>query len=82
MPELPQSDGQSPRRSPASVALSAGSELVVTVLLFVFAGQWADKKLKTSPWLLLLGVFGGIGIGLYRLIRETSPDKGGGARRP
>jgi hypothetical protein len=52
------------------------------VLLFVFAGQWADKKLNTSPWLLLLGVFGGIGIGLYRLIRETSPGQGGGTRRP
>jgi len=49
--------------------LGAGTELVVCVLGGLGAGYWLDGRLKTAPWLMLLGVFGGIALGLYELIR-------------
>ncbi|MFH1723815.1 MAG: AtpZ/AtpI family protein [Elusimicrobiota bacterium] len=62
----------SPRRAPLAVALSAGTELVVSVLGGFFAGYYADKKLGTHPWLMLVGAFLGISVGLYLLIRAAS----------
>jgi len=59
-----------------AVALNAGTYLVVSVLVCFLAGKWADEKLGTQPWLLLLGAFLGITIGLYLLIRETTVRPG------
>ena len=43
----------------------------------LFGGQWLDKKLGTSPWLLLLGVMAGISLGLYQLIRGSAKRRDG-----
>jgi F0F1-type ATP synthase assembly protein I len=74
------SDGARPdRRSAWSFALGAGAEIIVIVVAGTLCGRWADDRLGTQPWLTLAGSLSGIGIGLYRFIRETSDLSG---RRP
>lgn len=41
-----------------------------SILFFLFAGQWLDRRLGTEPWLLLLGVFVGAGAGFYSMYRQ------------
>jgi F0F1-type ATP synthase assembly protein I len=74
----PPPEKSSPRRNSWAVAFSAGSELVVAVLLGFFCGRWADGRFGTEPWLMLGGAFLGIFLGLYLLIRETNSS----GRRP
>ena len=72
-PVVPEGPAQPPdkeRANSLAVALSAGTQLVVSVLVWLFAGLWLDKKLGTGPWLVLLGAVVGIVSGLYLLIKE------------
>ncbi len=49
--------------------LGLGLSLAVCVLLGVGGGYWLDRRLGTSPWLLLLGgVFGMVAAG-YQLYK-------------
>ena len=64
-----------PAPNPWALAFGAGFELVVPVLLGVVAGRWADGKLGTQPWLLLLGTLAGFTLGLYQLIRKAGISK-------
>ena len=50
-------------------AFTAGLTLVVTLLLFLAAGAWADSRFGTSPGLSLFGAFIGAAVGIYRLNR-------------
>lgn len=48
-----------------------GMVLLVTTLLGVGAGYWADQQLGTLPVFVLVGFFAGAGtgaVGIYRLI--------------
>lgn len=48
-----------------------GILLLVTTLVGVAAGYWADKQLGTLPVFLVIGFFAGAGtgaVGIYRLI--------------
>ena len=48
-----------------------GMVLLVTTLLGVAAGYWADQRLGTLPIFVLVGFLGGAGIGtvgIYRLV--------------
>jgi F0F1-type ATP synthase assembly protein I len=48
-----------------------GFILLVTVLLGVLGGKWADDQLGTLPVFVLVGFFLGLGVGaagIYRLI--------------
>ena len=51
---------------------TAGIELGLIFLILALGGWWLDRKLGTSPWLLLLGCAIGIVGGLYRLVRRAS----------
>jgi len=33
-----------------------GYSIVIPLVLFALGGRWLDKKLGTSPWLLLIGL--------------------------
>ena len=71
--EMPEGPAQPPPKDQANslgVALSAGTQLVVSILLWLFVGQWIDNRLGTGPWLMLLGAVVGISSGLYLLIKE------------
>ena len=56
-----------------------GIQLAVTLVVFVFAGRWADRKLGTGSLLTILGAFVGFGGTMYSLIRQLNrQDRGGG----
>ena len=46
-----------------------GFQLVASILIGVFGGQWLDKKFGTNPWLMMAGLFLGAGAGFYNLFR-------------
>jgi ATP synthase protein I len=52
-----------------------GLQFALTILVFLYAGQWLDRKLGTAPWLLLLGVFIGAAGGFYSLYRALMANQ-------
>lgn len=69
-----------PRPSPTSSLASAsayagmGLQFALSILLFVWLGQWLDRKLGTEPWLLMLGAFLGAGAGFAAIYRRLTSD--------
>lgn len=49
-------------------AISIGIELVVSVIIGLVAGAWADRRFATAPWLTLLGIMVGSAAGFRSLI--------------
>jgi F0F1-type ATP synthase assembly protein I len=47
-----------------------GLQFAFSIVLFMFAGMWLDRTLGTSPWLLILFVFGGASAGFYSIYRK------------
>jgi F0F1-type ATP synthase assembly protein I len=47
-----------------------GLQFALTIVAFMFAGMWLDRALGTSPWLLILFVFGGASAGFYSIYRK------------
>jgi ATP synthase protein I len=47
-----------------------GLQFAVSILVFLYLGQWLDRKLGTAPWLLILGVFLGAGASFYSMYRK------------
>ena len=45
-------------------------QFAISVIVFAFVGQWADRKLGTAPWLLIIGVFAGAGLSFYNMYRK------------
>jgi F0F1-type ATP synthase assembly protein I len=52
-----------------------GLQFAVTLVVFALAGIWLDRRLGTSPWLLIVGVLGGAGLGLWTMIRKLTIKK-------
>ena len=52
-----------------------GLQFALTILVFLYVGQWLDRKLGTAPWLLLLGVFIGAAGGFYSLYRALTASQ-------
>lgn len=48
---------------------SLGFSLVSSVLLFTGMGYGVDRLLGTGPWLMVVGVFVGAGMGFYYMVR-------------
>jgi F0F1-type ATP synthase assembly protein I len=44
----------------------------VTLVVFALAGIWLDKRLGTSPWLLIVLVMGGAGLGFWTMVRRLT----------
>ena len=51
--------------------LTLGIQFIVTILLCVFAGHWADGKFDTSPLLTLIGGLIGIAAGFYHFFKAV-----------
>ena len=69
------SDRQEPRRPTKAVPsgteyAGAGLQFALAIVVFMFAGLWLDRKLGTSPWLLILFVFVGAAAGFYSIYRK------------
>lgn len=74
MPEPP--SGRKPSREPGPGRYAGlGIQLVVSILLFVWLGQWADRKLGTGGLMTVLGVFIGFGATMYSLMRSLRQDE-------
>ena len=56
----------------AAPYLGIGSSLAVSVLLGIGAGYWVDRRLGTSPWLLLAGGALGTLTGFWLVYRTVS----------
>ena len=71
--EWQQRHGKRPGKPGLSEPGSAGAfaglgiQLLVSILLFLYLGQWLDKKLGTDPLLLIVGVFVGAAVGIYNM---------------
>jgi hypothetical protein len=63
-----------------------GLEFGLTIAVFVGIGYFADQKLGTGPWLLVLSLFLGFGGALYSLVRKADrtstprPSKAGASK--
>jgi F0F1-type ATP synthase assembly protein I len=55
-----------------------GIQFAATIVVFALAGVWLDKRLGTSPWLLIGLVLGGSGLGFWSLYRKVIPKGGKG----
>lgn len=47
-----------------------GLQFAGAIVLFLFAGQWVDRRLGTSPTFVILGVFGGAAAAFYSIYRK------------
>jgi len=52
-----------------------GLQFGVTMVVFALAGIWLDRKLGTSPWLVIVGVFGGAALGFWEMYRQMIRKK-------
>lgn len=65
-----------------STFAGAGIQFAIAIVAFLLAGQWADRKLGTSPAFLLAGVFIGGTAAFYSLYRRvTKAQKADDERR-
>lgn len=86
MRDDPNNDPKSDKKANDELNLSSfagvGLQFAVSIIAFLFLGQWADRKLGTSPFLLLAGVFIGGGGAFYAMYRRlTSAQKADDERR-
>jgi F0F1-type ATP synthase assembly protein I len=52
-----------------------GLQFAVSILVFLYVGQWLDRKFGTSPIFLMLGVFVGAGAAFYSMYRKLMADQ-------
>ena len=51
-----------------------GVQLAAAILVFVFLGQWLDRKLGTQALFTILGAFLGFGGTMWSLIRRLNKE--------
>ncbi|HEX7939145.1 MAG TPA: AtpZ/AtpI family protein [Gemmatimonadaceae bacterium] len=49
-----------------------GMQFAAVTVGFALAGVWLDKRLGTSPWLVIVGVFSGASLGLWQMVRQVT----------
>ena len=54
-----------------------GVQLAVSILVFVLAGQWLDKRLGNTGMVTIAAAFLGFGGTMYSLIRALTRKDGG-----
>ena len=59
----------------AGPAASASYSLVASILLFTFIGWYIDSNNDTSPFWVIVGIFIGILVGFYHLLRTMTSKK-------
>jgi F0F1-type ATP synthase assembly protein I len=54
-----------------------GLQLAVSLLVFVWIGQWADRKLGTGGLLTILAALAGFGGTMFSVIRKLNQENKG-----
>jgi F0F1-type ATP synthase assembly protein I len=54
--------------------LGVGLQFALSIVLFVYLGQWLDRRFGTEPWMLLLGLLVGAGGSFYSIYRKLMAD--------
>lgn len=68
--------GQTSPRAPTTGDYAGmGLQFGGSIVLFAYAGYWLDRRLGTSPWLLLVLVFVGAGAAFYSMYRRLFGKK-------
>ena len=65
--------GPAPAEGPGPAAYAGfGLQFVIALLVFLYLGQWVDRKLGTEPVFLMIGVFVGAGGAFYSMYRKLT----------
>ncbi|HEY6218920.1 MAG TPA: AtpZ/AtpI family protein [Gemmatimonadaceae bacterium] len=62
-------------------AAGLGVQFAGILVAFTFLGLWIDRHLETSPWFLIVMVFGGAAAGFYSMYRKLMKGQRLGDRR-
>jgi F0F1-type ATP synthase assembly protein I len=54
----------------AGAAAGMGLQFAISVIVFLLAGQWLDRKFGTAPLFLMILVFVGAGASFYSIYRK------------
>jgi ATP synthase protein I len=74
-PKLPPKDPlrrDNPDLRAGAQFMGLGLQFAGAIVLFLFVGQWIDRKLGTDPWGLYIGVFTGFGAGFLSMYRALT----------
>jgi F0F1-type ATP synthase assembly protein I len=52
-----------------------GIQFAVSILVFLYAGQWLDRRLGTNGLFVIVGVFIGAGAAFYSMYRKLMADQ-------
>jgi F0F1-type ATP synthase assembly protein I len=52
-----------------------GLQFAISILIFLYAGQWLDRRLGTDGLFVLIGVFLGAGAAFYSMYRKLMADQ-------
>lgn len=52
-----------------ALTTTIGMELAITVVLGYYGGRYLDQLFGTGPWLLLVGVLGGLAVGTVSIYK-------------
>ena len=79
----PGSENPAPNRVSAGAGAAAGMGLTfaISVVMFLLAGQWIDRKLGTEPLFLIVFVFVGAGASFYSIYRKLTAQQRDNAER-
>lgn len=58
-----------------------GLQFAISIVFFLFVGQWLDGRFGTDPLFLYLGVFVGAGAAFYSMYRNLMADQRRGEER-
>lgn len=72
--EPPPAGRAEPAGSSVGGYLGVGLQFALAIVLFVYLGQWLDRRYGTAPWLLLACVFLGAGGSFYGIYRRLMAD--------
>lgn len=51
-----------------------GLQFAISIVVFLYAGQWVDRRLHSSPWGVLAGVVIGASAAFYSMYRRLMAD--------
>lgn len=67
--------GQARSMGAAGRYAGLGLQFAASIVVFLYAGQWLDRRIGTEPLFLYVGVFTGAGAAFYSMYRNLMADQ-------